>query len=251
VPEQLTLTGARLVGGDGVPVDLVVSDGRLVDIRPTGSARGHLEPLDGRWVMPGLWDHHVHMDQWALSRRRLDLRAATSAAETAEVVRARLREVPQAAGAPLIGYGFHDALWPDRPTAELLDNVAGGLPVALYSNDMHCAWVSSAAWGLLGRDDGPTVVYETEFQALLAALREHETASLPSAVRDAVASAARRGSSASSSSSGRNPSRSGASGWRPAPTAYAWSAASIPSTWIRRSPADSRRASSSREPAAW
>lgn len=191
--EQLTLSGARLVGGDGTPVDLVVSGDRLVDVLPAGRGPGHHEPLDGRWVMAGLWDHHVHMDQWALSRQRFDLRATTSAADAAEVVRTRVREGSPPADVPLIGYGFHDALWPDRPTTELLDDAAGTTPVALYSNDIHCAWVSTAAWRLLGRDSGPAIVREEDFQHLVEALRTHETASLPTAVREAVDDAAARG----------------------------------------------------------
>ena len=42
--------------------------------------------LDGRYVIPGLWDEHVHMTQWALAANRIDLSGAASAREAAAVV---------------------------------------------------------------------------------------------------------------------------------------------------------------------
>ena len=46
--------------------------------------------LDGRYVIPGLWDEHVHMTQWALAANRIDLSGAASAREAADVVRSRI-----------------------------------------------------------------------------------------------------------------------------------------------------------------
>ena len=46
--------------------------------------------LDGRYVIPGLWDEHVHMTQWALAANRIDLSGAASAREAADVVRSSL-----------------------------------------------------------------------------------------------------------------------------------------------------------------
>ena len=48
------------------PVDLLVRDGVIAEIAPRVEATGCLElEADGRWVIPGLWDQHVHMTQWA------------------------------------------------------------------------------------------------------------------------------------------------------------------------------------------
>lgn len=56
---------------DGRRADLTNSSGRIVAITPPAPGPGI--PLGGRTVLPGLWDNHVHFDQWALARRRLDL----------------------------------------------------------------------------------------------------------------------------------------------------------------------------------
>jgi imidazolonepropionase-like amidohydrolase len=69
----LVLTGARL-GGGGPAVSLRVEGGRITSVVPAGEqppvrAGDRRADLDGRTVLPGLWDAHVHMTQWAGTRR--------------------------------------------------------------------------------------------------------------------------------------------------------------------------------------
>ena len=109
------LRAARL---SGAVADLLVADGRVSAIGPELAAPAGSETVDleGRTVLPGLWDNHVHFDQWALSPAAAGPVAATgSAADAVELVAQRLRSDPPAAGAPLVGAGFRDALWPDAP----------------------------------------------------------------------------------------------------------------------------------------
>ena len=71
---RVVLTNARLVGGAAEPCDLVVDAGVVSAIgvrRATAADQDSLD-LEGRFVMRGLWDHHVHVEQWAMARRRLD-----------------------------------------------------------------------------------------------------------------------------------------------------------------------------------
>ncbi|NTW41208.1 MAG: amidohydrolase family protein, partial [Cellulomonadaceae bacterium] len=154
--------------GDTTPVDLLLRDGVLAQVAPTGSlgvdAGAEVVDLDGRWVIPGLWDQHTHLTQWALARTRLDLSAATSAAQVVAQVRARLAAAPPAPGTALVGHGFRDGLWPDVPTAALLDAVAGDVPVVLVSGDLHCAWLSTAGLRFLGVHEHATgVLRESEW----------------------------------------------------------------------------------------
>lgn len=168
MPGGLVLTGARVVGteaqgtgtrppragaGSGL-VDVLVRDGRIVAVAPDLAADLPAQvariDLDGRPVMPGLWDNHVHFTQWALARQRLDLSGTTSAADVARLVVERLRTQPLPDGATLTGLGFRDALWSDAPSAALLDDAiaAAGLPpvpVVLMSGDLHCGWLNTAA----------------------------------------------------------------------------------------------------------
>ena len=83
----MLLRRARLVGGDGAPVDIAISGDRITLIGPDQPGTGTTIDLDGRWVMPGLWDHHVHFQQWAIARDRFDVSTATSAEAVAASVR--------------------------------------------------------------------------------------------------------------------------------------------------------------------
>ena len=169
------------VGLDGPVGDVVVDGGVITAIGLASVVKdravvndGAVVDLCGATVLPGLWDSHVHSVQWALARRRLDLSAAGSAGEAAEIARqavtaARPGEIVQ-------GYGFRDALWPDVPHADLLPADA---PVVLVSNDLHAAWLSRAALALTGYGDHATGL-----------LREHECfdvlTRLPSASPDDI-----------------------------------------------------------------
>ncbi|HLT61255.1 MAG TPA: amidohydrolase family protein, partial [Microlunatus sp.] len=97
-----------------------------------------------------------HFDHWSLARRRLDLTGAGSAAEVLRLVAERLTG-GEPADPVLVGYGFRDGTWPDRPSRAALDLVAAELPVVLSSNDLHSCWLNSAAFrrfGVAPTDDG-------------------------------------------------------------------------------------------------
>ncbi|WP_423923411.1 amidohydrolase [Frigoribacterium sp. 2-23] len=189
------LTTARLVGRSSEPVDVLVEDGAVSAIGVGLAAAGHdVVDLDGRWLGPGLWDSHVHMDQWALVRRRLDLSSATSAAGAASLVGQRLRAEPPADGRPLIGYGFQDALWPDAPARALLDSVSGDVPVVLVSNDLHAVWLNSRALSDHGHAEHPTgLLCEQPAFTVSSAVSAVSDDQLDAWVGEAAAAAAARG----------------------------------------------------------
>lgn len=190
----LTLRRVRL-GAGGPLCSVRVESGRVSAVTADEPAHRPGEPvadLEGRTLLPGLWDAHVHATQWASTRRRLDLSGLPSARAVAEAARERARELPP--GELLVGYGFRDGLWPDTPHKDLLDALLPDRPAVLVSADLHTAWISSAGLALLGRGDHPTGL-----------LREHEcleaTAALPAVpaevsdrwVREACEAAAGRG----------------------------------------------------------
>ncbi len=150
---ETVLRGARL-GPGAIPKDVLIADGRVAAIGHLDDASGESDELSvgGRIVLPGLWDHHVHFDQWAQVRERLDLSAAQSAAGAARLVADCLDRRGRQAQTPLVGYGFRDALWPDLPHRELLDVVSGDVPIVLISADLHCAWLNTAALRRFGEN---------------------------------------------------------------------------------------------------
>jgi predicted amidohydrolase YtcJ len=191
----MDLRNARFLGGDD-RFDVRVEEGRIAAISPAGAPpRAGAEPvdLDGRVLIPGLWDEHVHFTQWTIRRSRFDLVGTTSAEDALERVRAVLRRAEHPADAIVTGYGFRDGTWSSAPTLHALDEVAGSTPVVLIGADLHCAWLSSAAAARLdAKPDESGMLREWDWFAVgptLAAASPPTTA----AFRDAAEAAARRG----------------------------------------------------------
>lgn len=194
-PAPLLLAGARLPGAD-LPVDVHLDRGLVRAIVPAGSlapaAGAERIELAGRRVVPGLWDRHVHMAQWAMASRRIDLGPVTSAAGAAELVASSLRD-----GADeVVGMGYRDGLWPDRQSVALLDRVAGDVPVVLVSGDLHSCWVNTAAarrHGLLDEAGANGVLREEDCFRLVRELDDVADDVLDAWVADAARAAAARG----------------------------------------------------------
>jgi predicted amidohydrolase YtcJ len=190
---DLLLANARPIG-TAAPTDVLVRDGVIAAIGPGAAAHAERVDLDGRTLMPGLWDQHVHLDQWALARQRVDVSAADSAAAAIRLVFDRLDRAPLAPGTALIGYGFRDGLWPDTPTAALLDAAVGPTPVILVSGDLHCAWFSTAGLRYAGVGDHPTgLLREAEWLPLTSVVDRVDAATMDHWVTEAAADAAARG----------------------------------------------------------
>lgn len=191
---DVLLRAVRRVGDDE-PVDVLVRSGRLAAVGSALPRVAGVEEVDGqgRFVVPGLWDQHTHLTQWALVRRRLDLSSATSAAHALTLVADRLAAAPPTGGAPLVGHGFRDGLWPDEPTVAALDAVAGDVPVVLVSGDLHCAWASSAGLRFLGARTVAGLLRESDWLPLQGRLEHLPDATVDALVGEALADAAARG----------------------------------------------------------
>ncbi|WP_348272487.1 amidohydrolase family protein [Rathayibacter sp. VKM Ac-2759] len=189
---DLLLRGARLLGGQE-PVSVLLRDGSVAAIGPDGSlAADEVREFDGRWLIPGLWDEHVHFSQWAMTAPRLDVSAALSAREAVDAVRGRLASSTDTA-ATLVGYGFRDGLWPDLPTTTLLDEVAPEHPVVLVSGDLHSAWANTAAQRRYGVSPQDDILREDACFRLVSALEALSDDDLDDLVDDAARRAAARG----------------------------------------------------------
>ncbi|MEU6816708.1 amidohydrolase family protein [Streptomyces sp. NPDC046860] len=192
-----TLQRVRL--GAGGPVARVrVADGRVTHVHLDAHAHAHpveagdrTLDLDGRVLLPGLWDAHVHLAEWAAARHRLDLAGTGSARAVADLVRAGAGDEGTAV---LYGYGFRDGLWPDAPHKSLLDAALPGRPVALVSADLHAVWLNSACLALAGRPGHPTgLLREHEAHETLSALPTAPAATVDRWIADACRAAAARG----------------------------------------------------------
>ncbi|MFF2847940.1 amidohydrolase [Streptomyces sp. NPDC058001] len=196
----LTLDRVRL--GAGGPLARVrLADGRVThvvtEVDGTGGRAASAEgervlDLEGRVLLPGLWDAHVHMAEWASARHRLDLSGTASARAVADLVRDHGGREP--GRTVLFGYGFRDGLWPDAPHKRLLDSALPDRPTVLVSADLHAVWLNSACLALVGRADHPTgLVREHEAHEVLSVLPETPADVVDGWVADACRAAAARG----------------------------------------------------------
>lgn len=189
----LDLRTGRVAG----PVDLLIDHGLVRAMGPhrRGGApqAERVADLAGRVVMPGLWDEHVHSGQWALAHSRFDLSQDAPVTEVLDQVAARLHHLrAPSPGRILQGFGFRASRWGRLPTAADLDRVAGAVPVALVSADLHSVWCSSAALRLLG-EGGDGFLTEARSFAAQTRLTELAASSMEQAIDACGRAVAARG----------------------------------------------------------
>ncbi len=171
----LAIAGAAIAGG----VDVREGDADTV---------GHERvDLEGRCVLPGFTDAHVHFLEWSLARTQLDLRGCGSKAEA-------VRRIAGAATGDgwLRGRGWDAQRWPDGPPAAAdLDAVTGERPAALWSQDGHNLWLNSAA--LAAAPAGGATGLLRELEAFAFPLPDPEPLERSRAVRAGMAACNARG----------------------------------------------------------
>ncbi len=139
---RLPLSRALAIAGDriGGGVDVREGDRSLVS--------NERIDLDGRCVVPGFTDAHVHFLEWSLALGRLALGGTRSHAE----VLAAAAAAQPSAGGWVLGAGWRSERWPEgdpAPHRRALDAACGDRPVLLWAHDHHTAWLS------LGRARAP------------------------------------------------------------------------------------------------
>jgi len=158
---DLLLTGGVVITLDAAhprAAALAVRDGRIVAVGDDAQMKAFFGPttkrvdLEGRAVVPGLTDAHVHVESLGASLENLDLVGATTLDEACRRVGARARTLRP--GEWLLGRGWDQNDWPGQqfPTAADLDRVSSGHPVYLTRIDGHAGWASSKALTLAGID---------------------------------------------------------------------------------------------------
>jgi len=137
--QAIAIAGNRVlaVGSDAEMRALLAPDGETVD-------------LQGRTVVPGFTDSHLHFMSYGLSLKQIDLAEVPSLKEALARVEARAAETP--AGQWLTGRGWDQSLWKGEafPTREDLDAVAPEHPAFLRRKCGHAGWANSRALELAG-----------------------------------------------------------------------------------------------------
>ncbi len=150
---DLILVGGRvLTWSEEVPEAEAVAlgDGQILAVGKRAEALGFEGPatrvldVEGRLVLPGFNDCHVHLASYGARTASLDLASAGSLADVQTRVAAEADRVPQSRW--LLGHNWDESRWPIRsyPVRTDLDQAAPDHPVALSRVDTHMAVVNSA-----------------------------------------------------------------------------------------------------------
>jgi hypothetical protein len=130
---------------------IAIRQGRIVTAGMDQDLRERIRPgvqsinLEGRTVIPGLCDAHLHFVSAALAMQRVDLNNLSSLDEALARIAERAAKTPK--GQWIVGRGWDWTEWRENrePVARDLDRVAPEHPVALSRTDGHSLWVNSLA----------------------------------------------------------------------------------------------------------
>jgi predicted amidohydrolase YtcJ len=124
----------------------ILAVGRNSDILPLAGNKTQLMALNGRLLLPGLCDAHIHLYYWSLARKLVSFAACHSKAEMLQRIQRWLETAPPEMWAS--GWGWNEGSWPDKtlPTCHELDAVTGpDRPAIFWRSDMHAAVANTAA----------------------------------------------------------------------------------------------------------
>ncbi|HLO15938.1 MAG TPA: amidohydrolase [Anaerolineales bacterium] len=98
--------------------------------------------MNGRVILPGLTDAHLHLKNYALSLQKIDCET-----DTKEECLRRVEERVKKAKSDewILGHGWNQNVWGNWPTASELDAIAPNNPVYLTAKSLHASWANTAA----------------------------------------------------------------------------------------------------------
>jgi predicted amidohydrolase YtcJ len=205
---NLILTGGRVLTVDGafsvaeavaVRGNRVAAVGTDAEIRALAGPSTVVIELNGRTVLPGINDSHLHGAAYGMTKLAVDVSFPTvrSIVDIAAAVSRAVPTVPP--GAWIIGTGWDQGYLdecraqPGRlPNRHDLDAVAPDNPVCLTDFSAHMTWVNSAALRLAGLE-GSGILREAEQLAVQRLLPEPTIAQRRAAIEHVVGVLHRRG----------------------------------------------------------
>ena len=137
---------ARAVGVKG---GRIVAVGTDADVRDLLGAGTEVIDLEGKMLLPGFQDAHVHPPAAGVDMLQCDLHDANTLEEYIGIIRGYADSHPDAGW--ILGGGWSMDVFPGgTPAKEILDEVVPDRPVYLPNRDGHGGWVNSKALEIAG-----------------------------------------------------------------------------------------------------
>ena len=157
---DLVIEDAQIYTPDGWATTLAIADGAIIavgnedDIALHRAVSTMVLDLDGRMVMPGLHDMHVHPMGAGMAQSACDIPHGSGAEAALAVIKECVDEAEP--GAWITGGGYDNNSLGVAPTRALLDEVAPDNPVILRDISGHSAWANSRALAIAEIDPKTT-----------------------------------------------------------------------------------------------
>jgi hypothetical protein len=156
---DLIVTDARVWTGDetcpeaeavAILGDRIVAAGSAAEVALWRGKRTRVIVAQGRLLVPGFNDAHLHFVDGGLQLDNVDLRDAASPGEFASRIGAHVRTI--GAGEWVLGGSWDEQRWDlsELPTRHMIDPVTPDTPVLIDRYDMHMALANTVALRLAG-----------------------------------------------------------------------------------------------------
>jgi len=144
-------------------IEAVGSDAEILKRR---TARTRVVDLQGRTVIPGIVDSHLHMLYGAYALHGLNLSVPESSVTPdqtdALVERLRAYAAAHPRDAVLFARADFSTVPPTTPRHEILDRAVADRPVVVHNTSEHALWLNAAALQMSGLTDRPVADSEEE-----------------------------------------------------------------------------------------
>ena len=138
--------------------DLRTEDGIIAEVGDLEAVPGEeIIDLEGRTVVPGFNDSHLHLIMNGYNLNQPDLKSARSVDDLIEKCRPFIRENPGTVRNGMFASGWNQDLFEeDRriPTRQDMDRISTEIPVVLRRTCAHIACANTLAVKMLGIDSG-------------------------------------------------------------------------------------------------
>jgi predicted amidohydrolase YtcJ len=131
--------------------DRISATGRNNEILALAGSETEIIDLEGRSVLPGLTDAHVHIEKYALNLSRVDCEVDSLEECVNSVKKALIGKRDQAW---VLGHGWNQNRWARFGNRTDLDAIRSDVPIYLTAKSLHASWANSKALQIAGIEKG-------------------------------------------------------------------------------------------------